>query len=334
MKIAFFEIKGWEKSILKKKLKSHRLQFFNEPLDESHLSKIKDTEILSIFIYSKITPKILKKLPKLKLIITRSTGYDHISLSECKKRKIIVCNRPSYGENTVAEHTFALILALSRKLYKTRDKIIKDDFTIEGLQGFDLEGKTLGVLGAGRIGKHVIRIARGFNMKVLVHDLYQDKFLAEQLNFRYVDFKTLLKKSDILTIHVPYTKSNHHLFNNKTFKLMKKGSILINTARGQIVDNTALLKALNSKKLAGAGLDVIEGEDLIKEEKQLLYKPESFEKIKTLLQDNEIIDKENVVFTPHIAFYSKEALERIIHNTIENIKDFEKGSLKKEYIVN
>jgi len=333
MKIAFFEIKGWEKAMIKRALKKHKIVFFKEPLSEENVSKIKNIDVLSVFVYSQVTPEILKKLPKLKLLITRSTGFEHISLSACKKQNIIVCNRPTYGENTVAEHTFALILALSRKVHKSYLRTLQSNFEIEGLMGFDLEGKTLGVLGAGNIGKHVIRIARGFNMNVIACDRHPDEFLAEQLNFKFVDFKTLLKKSDILTLHVPYKKENYHLINSRAIKQMKKGAILINTARGELVDTEALIKALDSKKISGAGLDVLEGETLIKEEKELLYDKTKRKDLEQLAEDHILLAKDNVVFTPHIAFYSKEALVRIIENTIENILDFEKGNLQPYYLI-
>nr|AQS33374.1 hypothetical protein [uncultured archaeon] len=333
MKIAFFEIHPWEKSIIKRKLKKHRLVFINEPLTEKNAAKAKDAEVISIFIYSKINHKIIKKLPKLKLLITRSTGFDHIKIGDCRKRKIIVCYRPNYGENTVAEHTFALILSLSRKIHKSYLRTLSGNFGIEGLKGTDLEGKTIGVLGAGKIGKHVIRIARGFNMKVIVNDRHEDEFLAEQLNFKYVSLKEILKKSDILTIHIPYSKENYHLINAKTISQMKKGAMLINTSRGEIVDTGAVIKALDSKKLSGVGLDVIEGEILIKEEKELLHKKINKEAWQQIVEDHTLLSKENVVFTPHIAFYSKEALHRIIDSTIQNIKDYENGKLDESYIV-
>lgn len=305
------------------------MKFFNEPLTEENVRQVKDIEVLSVFLNSNITKKIFGKLPKLKLIVTRSTGFDHIDLNEAKKRKVMVCNRPVYGENTVAEHTFALILALSRKVHKSYLRAQQNDFSMEGLEGFDLEGKTIGVVGAGNIGKHVIRIAKGFNMKVIVHDLHPDKFLAEEMDFQYVSFETILKKSDIVTIHIPYNKNNHHLFNKNVFGKMKRGSILINTARGGIVDTEALIKALETKHLSGVGLDVLEGEELIKEEKELLYEPKKIKALEQLVEDHILISKDNVVFTPHIAFYSKEALHRIIENTIKNIKDFKKGKVEE-----
>jgi D-lactate dehydrogenase len=325
MKITFFEIKSWEETILKRKLKGHSLQFFREPLNIENASKAKNSDIISGFIQTKLSPEILKKLPNLKLIVTRSTGYDHINLKETRKRNITVCNVPTYGANTVAEHTFALILALSRNTHKSYLRAVHNNFSIEGLKGFDLKGKTLGVVGAGNIGRNVIRIALGFQMKVLTMDRHPDNDLAKDLGFQYTDFKTLLKKSDILTLHIPYTRENFHMINKKTLSLMKRGSIIINTARGKLIDTEALIEAIESKHIAGAGLDVIEGEKMIKEEKQLVYEPEKIKDLLQLSEDHDLLSKDNVIYTPHIAFYSQEALVRIIEETAKNIQDFIKG---------
>ena len=326
MKIAFFEIKGWEKRILNKALKGHQLKYFTEPLTLKNVGNVRNCEIISVFIYSKINSDILKKLPKLKLIATRSTGFDHIDLKESQKRKITVSNVPFYGENTVAEHTFALILALSRNVHKSYVRTLRGDFTIEGLKGFDLKGKTIGVIGAGRIGLHVIKIAKGFGMEVLAYDINQNKFLAEVLDFEYVCLDELLRKSDIISLHVPATPETHHLINKENIKKIKKGAILINTARGSVVDTEALIEALDKGILAGAGLDVLEGEELIKEEKQLLYDKKKLETLKELVKDHILLAKDNVVYTPHIAFYSQEALERILATTTRNILSFIEGA--------
>jgi len=327
-KIAFFEIKGWEKKFLKRGLKKQSLEFYNEPLNLGNVQRIKDFDIVSIFIYSKIDKEVLNKLPKLKLIVTRSTGFNHIDLREAKLRKITVCNVPFYGENTVAEHTFALILSLSRNIHKSYMRTLRADFSIEGLKGFDLNEKTLGVIGVGHIGLHVIRTAKGFGMQVLAYDVRQDKFLAEMLGFKYVSLENLLKESDIITLHVPYNKSTYHLINKDTVKLIKKGAILINTSRGEVVDTGSLIEALDKKILSGVGLDVLEGEELIKEEKQLLYDPKKLRVLGSLVKDHILLRRDNVVFTPHIAFYSQEALERILETTIQNIIGFLSNKLQ------
>jgi len=162
MKIAFFEIEEWQKDCIKKSLKGFDITFFKEPLNEKNISKVKDCSILSVFIYSNIDKKILGRLTNLKLITTMSTGFDHIDLEECKKRNITVCNVPYYGENTVAEHTFALILALSRRLFQSIERTKRGSFDLEGLRGFDLKDKTIGIVGTGHIGSHIARIANGF----------------------------------------------------------------------------------------------------------------------------------------------------------------------------
>lgn len=326
MKAAFFEIKGWEKRYLKKRLKEHQLAFFDEPLNLTNVQKVKDFNIVSVFIYSKIDKTILTKLPRLTLITTRSTGYDHIDLKECKKKKIAVCNVPFYGENTVAEHTFALILSLSRNIHKAYVKAQRRDFSMEGLKGFDLKNKTLGVIGAGNIGLHVVRTAKSFGMTVLVFDVNQNSFMAEVLGFEYVSLEKLLKKSDIISLHVPYNKHTRHLINKESIKLIKKGALLINTSRGGVVDTDALIEALDKKILAGAGLDVMEGEEFIIEEKQLLHDRKKVETLGKIVDGHILLNKDNVVFTPHISFYSQEALERILETTVDNIIAYLKES--------
>ncbi|MCK5039996.1 MAG: hydroxyacid dehydrogenase [Candidatus Aenigmarchaeota archaeon] len=320
-KIAFFEVKPWEKAYLKKKLKEHDLLFFEEKLNENNILKAKNADIISVFIYSKVDVEVLEKLTSLKLIATRSTGFDHIDVKEAKKKKIPVCNVPYYGENTVAEHTFALIMSLSRNVHKSYVRTLKNNFSIEGLTGFDLKGKTIGIVGGGHIGLNVAKIAKGFGMNVLVYDLHRQTFLSEVLCFEYSSFEDLLKKSDIISLHVPYNKYTHHMINKETIHLIKKGAILINTARGQIVDTDALLYALENKILSGAGIDVIEGEELITEEKQLLYE-DNVDKWKTILRDHRIFKMDNVVFTLHNAFNSKEALIRILDTTAQNIESY------------
>ena len=322
IRIAFFEIKGWEKRFLRKRLKNISLDFFKEPLSLENTKKVQGYEAVSVFIYSKVSKEAISKLPKLKLITTRSTGFDHIDLRECRKRNILVSNVPFYGENTVAEHTFALILSLSRNVHKSYSRTLRGDFSIEGLKGFDLKGKTLGVIGAGHIGLHVIRIAKGFGMDVLAFDTRQDKFLAEVLEFEYTAFDKLLQNSDIITLHTPYNKFTRHLINKENIRLIKKGAILINTARGGLIDPEALIGALNKGILRGAGLDVLEGEELIKEEKQLLYDKKKLESLASLVKGHILLSRDNVVFTPHIGFYSQEALERILDVTAKNILGF------------
>ena len=329
MKIAVFELQDWEENYLRGRANpENQVIVFRQALEDQDLGKIADTEVVSPFIYSRLTAHRLSKLPKLKLIATRSTGFDHIDLAECGRRGITVCNVPSYGENTVAEHTFALILALSRKVHEAFVRVRAGNFALDGLRGFDLKDKTIGVIGAGHIGLHVIRIARGFGMKVLAFDVRRDNFLAEVLGFEYSDVDSLLERSDIITLHAPYNKHTHHLINRDNVSRIKRGAILINTARGGLVDTDALLSALDSKILAGAGLDVLEGEEAIYEESALLGDAVNPEKLRTAIQNHVILKHPNVVFTPHNAFNSHEAMTRILDTTAENIAAFAAGKAK------
>lgn len=320
--ISFFETKNSEKQFFKKKLgsKKYSLKFSEKPLSIENVSDAKGSDMVVVFITSKVTKEVIQKLPKLKKIITMSTGFDHIDVKECKKKKISAYNVPFYGENTVAEHTMALVLSLSRNVHKSYLRTLRNDFSIDGLEGFDLKGKTLGLVGGGHIGMHVARMAKAFDMKVRVFDTNRQNFLADVIGFKYVDFEELLKTCDIISLHVPYNEHTHHLINMKNIKLIKKGAILINTARGGVVETDALLYALENKILGGAGLDVIEGEELVKDEKMLHHHGNS-ENWKTIIEDHKIFNMDNVVFTPHNAFNSKESLLRILETTVENIID-------------
>jgi D-lactate dehydrogenase len=272
-----------------------------------------------------VTREALDALPELKFIATRSTGYDHIDLETCRRRGITVSNVPSYGENTVAEHTMALLLMLSRKVHQSVLQVRSGRVDLAELTGFDLQGKTIGVIGAGHIGLHVIRIARGFGMRVLAFDVHRDPFLADLLGFEYATLDRLLAESDIVTLHSPLTEKTHHLLGREQFARMKTGAMIVNTARGGLIDTDALIEALESGTLGGAGLDVLEGEDLIKEEKQLLQQPLDVEKLRTAVRNRVLLAREDVVFTPHNAFNSKEALVRILEVTLGNLEAFRAG---------
>ena len=303
-------------------------EFYHYPLNATVKPRFTDISILSVFIRSQVDRKVIEKFPDLRLIATRSTGYDHIDLEACNERGILVSNVPYYGETTVAEHTFGLILSLSRKIHKAYLRTSRGDFSLEGLRGFDLKDKTIGVVGAGRIGLHVIRIAKGFGMRAVAYDVKQDSLVAEVLGFEYVPLDELLQQSDIISLHAPLTPSTHHLINRDNLQKAKRGAILINTARGGLVDTDALIWALDEGVLSGAGLDVIEGEELIEEEAQLVRAPQPEEKLRAVLRQHVLLRREDVVITPHMAFNSWEALARIVDTTIDNIRGLMEGNPK------
>lgn len=324
MNIAFFEIEEWEIPFLQKKLNDHTLTFTTKHLDEEEVKKLSETEVLSVFIYSPLPAEVLEKMPKLRLVVTRSTGFDHIDLNYCKKKNITVCNIPNYGANTVAEHTFALLLALSRQLVPSIERTRRGNFEIDDtLRGFDLHKKTIGVIGLGHIGTEVIRMAKGFGMHVVAYTAHPSEEIARKLRITFLSLPELLKVSDVVTLHVPYSKKTHHLINKKNIKKFKKGSVLLNTARGGLIETEAIVYGLNNSILRGVGLDVLEEECGIKEERQLLaahFKQEC--DLRTQLFNHILLSKDNVLITPHNAFNSTEALQRILEVTVEDIDGF------------
>ncbi len=326
--VVFFEAEPWEREYFSQRLPAGSVRFVEGPLNEQTVEQAAGASVVSVFIHSQVTPAVLEQLPELRFITTRSTGYDHIALDACRARGIAVSNVPRYGENTVAEHTFGLILALSRKLLEASRRTREGNVSLEGLRGFDLKDKTLGVVGAGSIGLHVIRIGRAFGMEVLAFDVSPHPLLAEVLGFEYVPLDDLLRRSDVVTLHVPATPATHHLMDAPRFALMKPGSLLMNTARGAVVDTEALMQALDRGLLAGAGLDVIEGEELLADERQLLAAPAAEEKLRAVLRHHALLRYPNVVITPHMAFYSWEALQRIADTTLDNIQAFRAATVQ------
>jgi D-lactate dehydrogenase len=325
-KQAFFEITPADERFLDERVDASATFISPEVFALHLLPSPEQCEVLSPFIHSRLDAAALKALPNLKLIATRSTGYDHIDLDYCRSHNITACNVPVYGDNTVAEHTFALILALSRRVIQAHSRVKTGNFSLEGLQGFDLRGRTIGVVGTGHIGVHVIRIARGFMMKVIALDAYPDKRLADALDFDYVgSLDELLAASDIVTLHVPLNSATRRLINKDNIFRMKKGSVLINTSRGGVVETDALLHALDRGYLAGVGLDVFEGETLISEEKQVLSDQYNVDDLRSVVANLMLLRHENIIVTPHLAFNSVEAMERILMTTLQNIAAFYAG---------
>jgi D-lactate dehydrogenase len=329
MKIVFFEVENWEEEYIITKTGIDGIDFVKDNLDYGNVKKFRDVDLISIFIYSEINKKILDKMPKLKCIITRSTGFDHIDMKECNKRKIKVMNVPDYSENTVAEHTFALILALSRKIPQSYERTIRGNFSLEGLTGIDLKGKTIGIIGFGKIGRNVARIAKGFEMNIVVYDVKKDS-KARGINF--VSLNELLKISEIITLHCPLNKQTKHLINLKNVKSLKKGCYIINTARGGNIETRALVEGLSEGIIGGVGLDVLEEELLVKEEIQLLSKKFHKEKLENLIENHLLLKFDSVIMTPHNAFNSKEALKRVIDITLINLDSFIKNKECKNII--
>ena len=325
MKTVIFDAREEEQDFLQDKIKGD-VVYVSESLSDETVAMARDAQAISVFVTSTVPRDMIEKMPELQLIAARSTGYDHIDREAAAERDIVVTTVPGYGERTVAEFTFALLLTLSRKIFDAYHQVRESgDMGFTHLRGFDLYRKTLGVIGTGKIGENVIRIAKGFGMEVIAYDAFPKADLAAELNFRYVDLPELLSRSNVVTLHVPLLDETRHMISEAELKQMKDGALLLNTARGELIDTSALIAALESGKLAGAGLDVLEGERDLKEERELVTGEEKIKDMQLLLEGHVLIDMPQVVVTPHIAFYSKEAEEEILRVTAENINSFQKG---------
>lgn len=319
MKIGIFGLEEKDQiDFFGQNLKEFDVEIFNKPLDQNNLPENLSLEIISVFVDSKVSSDVINAFPNLKMITVRATGFDNVDIDYAKQKGIVVCNVPSYGSHTVAEYTFALILTLSRKIPLAIDRVKKEGkFEYQSLQGFDLYEKAIGVVGTGKIGANVIKIAQGFGMNVLAFDAFPNEELSSQLNFNYTSLDEVLKKSDIVTLHVPGMKETDHMINKDNITKMKKGSILINTSRGSVLETSALIEAIKSGYLKGAAVDVLEEERELKEQGMSYLEQKYGFNIK---------DYDNFIITPHTAFNTLEAEASIIQTTIENITNFIKGS--------
>lgn len=326
MKITFFECTETEKEALTALLPGQELGFYSEKLTPETAALAKDSDIVSVFINSMVNGELLSLLPNTKLIHTRSTGFDHMNIPAVKAAGKSAANVPGYGAHTVAEFAFALMLSLSRKIFSARHQVMEGHMDVNGFQGFELFGKTLGVVGTGRIGKIVVKIANGFGMKILAYDMFPDMNFAKEQNFEYVELENVLRNSDIITLHAPYNEKSHHMINKENIGWMKKGAYLINTARGELVETDALIRALERGDLSGAGLDVLESERQLKDEDKLLRGATEMADYRTLYEDHILMDMPNVILTPHIAFDTKEGVNEILETTAKTISAFTSGA--------
>lgn len=287
-----------------------------------------DAAVISVFIDSKVSAEVLAALPKLKLIVCRSTGFDNVDVAAANSRDIAVTNVPTYGENTVAEYAAGLLLALVRHLPASIASFATGHTDYERLRGTDLLGKTLGIIGAGRIGCHMSQIGNGFGMKVLSYDARQDPPRAQQYGFTYTPLNELLAAADFISLHVPLLPETRHMINAQTLALVKPGALLINTSRGEVVDTVALIEALQQGILAGAALDVFEGENLVDIDEELrALKVQATDQL--ILTQNLQVDilrhMPNVILTNHNAFNTVEAIQRINNTTVQTIANFLAG---------
>ena len=322
MIIGIFQTHNFEKPFLEAACANYHFQvkFFTARLDQDSVAMAKNCDVICCFANDDLNKEVIKSLHDLgvKLIATRSAGFNHIDISAAKEFKIPVVRVPEYSPYAVAEHAVALMLSLNRKIPQAYLRVKELNFTLDGLVGFDLHGKTVGVIGVGRIGKTFAKIMNGFGAIVLGYDIQKDEDLERTGVLKFVELERLFKESDIISLHVPLNAQTKHLINQNTIQMMKSAVMIINTGRGGLIDTTALIEALKKKKIGSAGLDVYEEEEGV-----------FFEDLSCLgIEDDKLarlLTFPNVLITSHQGFLTAEALSNIAQTTFQNIADFGAG---------
>lgn len=327
IKIAFFDTKEYDKKLFDEYNKDYgyNITYFESKLNRETAPLSRGFDVVCIFVNDVVdseTIKILKDC-NVKLIALRCAGFNNVDMKNMDNG-IKVVRVPAYSPYAVAEHAVALLLSIDRKIYKAYQRTKKYNFTLNGLLGFDIHGKTVGVIGTGKIGKVFIKIMKGFGANILAYDVYKDLESAKELGYQYVELDELYKNSDIISLHCPLTEGTYKMINEDSISKMKNEVVIINTSRGKLIDTDSLISKLEEGKIGGLGLDVYEDE----EEFFLNDMSNSYIRDKDL---SILLSMPNVVITSHQAFFTKEALNKIASDTFNNIKDiFESGSCVNE----
>ncbi|MBX2925495.1 MAG: 2-hydroxyacid dehydrogenase [Chitinophagaceae bacterium] len=316
MKITFFSAKPYDKTFFNRFNRQYgfELEFFETHLGPHIVNVIDQTDAVCVFVNDKVNAEVIKVLAQkgVKVIALRCAGFNNVNLEAAKQYGIKICRVPAYSPEAVAEHTLAMILALNRKTHKAYNRVREQNFSLNGLLGFNLHGKTVGVIGTGNIGKAFCRMMLGLGCKVIAYDVYEDpEMLAKGVTYHAID--ELLPEADIISLHCPLTEQTHHLINATAIARMKKGVMLINTSRGKLVHTAAAIEALKSGHIAYLGIDVYE------QEEKLFFKDLS----ESIIEDDTIqrlMSFPNVLVTAHQAFFTEEALEQIATTTLQNVQ--------------
>lgn len=321
MKILFYDTKPYDKVFFKKynEKYGYEIKYLTGKLNEESADLAKGYDVVSIFVNDVVDKKVIDILAEcgVKLIAMRCAGYNNVSLKDLDGR-IKVVRVPSYSPYSIAEYTMGMIMSLNRKIHKAYIRTREGNFSIDGLMGYDLYGKTAGIIGAGKIAQILIKIMKGYGMRVIAYDPYPNYEKAQELGFEFVDLDTLYKEADIISLNCPLTKETRYMINRNSMAKMKDGVMIVNTGRGMLIDTVDLIEALKDKKIGAAALDVYE------EEADYFFEDYS----NTIIEDDilgRLLSFNNVLVTSHQAFFTKEAVEEITRVTMENIKKFEEG---------
>jgi D-lactate dehydrogenase len=322
MQICVFDTHGFERATFETANNKfeHELVFFDARLNSETAKLASGFLGICSFVNDRVDRVTLRALSEggTKLVLLRSAGYNHVDVEAAREFGIKVARVPEYSPYAVAEHAVALILTLNRKIHRAYNRVRELNFALDGLVGFDLHGKSVGIIGTGRIGSAFAKIMHGFGCELLAYDVTQNEMLRDEIKINYVDIDELLAKSDIVSLHVPLTRNTKHIINERAFSLMKKDTMLINTSRGGLVDSLALIKALKARGIGSAGLDVYEEEEGV-----------FFEDLSSLGLNDDILARlltfPNVIVTSHQGFLTNEALENIAQTTLLSASQFELG---------
>lgn len=328
MNMIVFDLRDSEKKFFEKnKFQDFNITFFSESLNENFVQTLSEdllenTNIISVFITSDVTREVIDKFKNLRIISTRSTGYDHVCVNSCQYKNIAVTNVVNYGETSVAQYTFGLIIALIRKITKADRVMRKLEIPSGDFIGRDISKLTLGVVGTGAIGSAVCKIGKSFNMKLLGYDINQKQELVDKLELEYVALEELVQNSDIITLHLPYLSDNYQMFNDELFSKFKENSYFINTSRGELVDVAALYKHVENGRIKGAALDVLTCESVCFNCSQFSQKMNgNMDCLNEALYVEKLMKYDNVIITPHIAYETQDSIDYILEKTMENIKN-------------
>lgn len=327
MKIAFFSAKSYDREFFDPHSSDHEIIYFEVPLNDQTFHLAKGCTVICSFVNDQLNAVVLKELAILgiKLVALRCAGFNNVDLAAAKANGISIVRVPAYSPHAVAEHAVALILTLNRKTHKAYNRVREGNFSLDRLTGFDLYGKTVGVIGTGRIGRVFCEIMIGFGCKVLAFDIIANRQMEEK-EVAYLPLTELLEKADIISLHCPLNEQTRHIINAHTISMMKKGAMLINTSRGALINSYDAIQALKKGQIGYLGLDVYE------QEETLFFNDLS----ENIIQDDlimRLLSFPNVLITSHQGFFTEEALEQIAETTMENIRDFEAGKQLKNAVI-
>ncbi len=320
MNIAVYSSKAYDKDFLQKEnTAGYQFSFFEPHLSENTAQLANNHQVVCVFVNDEVNANVVASLSKLgvKLIALRCAGYNNVDLNACKAHQINVVRVPAYSPYSVAEHTVGLMLTLNRKIHRAYNRVKEGNFALEGLMGFDMHQRTIGIVGTGKIGLITAKILQGFGTNILYYDL-QPNATCDALGMKYTPLEQLFSCSDIISLHCPLTPATQHLINKAAIDQMKSGVMLVNTSRGALIDTKAVINGLKSGKIGYLALDVYE------EEADLFFEDLSN---KAIADDvfARLLTFPNILVTGHQAFFTKEALAGIAHTTLQNITDFEQG---------